>query len=201
MKKLIVLFAVLLIPIFGFTQTIENIDYISPFNADLAAIKKDNQWAFINKEGTIVIDFRKDVVETKTEVGSYPVFNNERCLIQQQKDGINYYGFIDTSGKTVIEPQFLNATTFSNNYAIALELVKVDLGKNNLLNKNIVEYKYFQVVIDSSGKILTYLTEAIPVELSATNLKKAPAITSQFLSEKLVAVMTKNKQWNIKKID
>jgi len=80
MKKLIVLFAVLLIPIFGFTQTIENIDYISTFNADLAAIKKDNQWAFINKEGTIVIDFRKDVVETKTEVGSYPVFNNERCL-------------------------------------------------------------------------------------------------------------------------
>ncbi|QRM89355.1 WG repeat-containing protein [Lacinutrix sp. WUR7] len=201
MKKLISLFALLLIPLLGFTQTMENLDYISTFNEDLAAIKKDNQWAFINKEGTVVIDFRDDVVETKTEAGNYPIFNNERCLIKQKKDGINYYGFIDTSGKTVIEPQFLNATTFNNNYAIALELVKVDLGRNNLLNKEIVEYKYFQVVIDTSGKIKTYLTEAIPVELSATNLKKAPAITSQFISEKLVAVMTKNKQWNLKKID
>ncbi|WP_452226753.1 WG repeat-containing protein [Lacinutrix cladophorae] len=201
MKKTILLFALLLIPIFGFTQTLENIDYISTFKEDLAAIKKDNQWAFINKEGSIVIDFREDLTETKTEAGSSPVFNNKRCLIQQQKDGINYYGFIDTSGKTVIEPQFLNATTFSNNYAIALELVKVDLGKNNLLNKDIVKYNYFQVVIDSSGKVITYLTEATPVELSTTNLKKAPVISSQFLSKKLVAVMTKNKQWIIKKID
>ena len=201
MKKLISLFALLLIPIFGLTQTIENVDYVSPFHEDFAAIKKNNEWAFINKEGVIVIDFRHDLVATTKETGNYPIFNNDRCLIQQKKDGISYYGFIDTSGKTVIEPQFLNATTFTNNVAIALELVKVDLGKNNLLNKEIVEYKYFQVVIDSSGKILTYLTEAVPVELSATNLKKAPVITSQFISDKLVAVMTKNKQWNLKKID
>jgi len=49
MKKVVILFVVLfLTPFYLGAQTIENVDFISPVNDGLAAIKKDNQWAFIN---------------------------------------------------------------------------------------------------------------------------------------------------------
>ncbi|MFL1894824.1 WG repeat-containing protein [Aquimarina sp. 2-A2] len=55
MSKLFITFV--LIPFLGMAQTIENIDYISPFHNEVAAIKKGSQWAFINNEGKIVVDF------------------------------------------------------------------------------------------------------------------------------------------------
>ena len=55
MKKLLII--LLLIPVLGMTQTIENIEYISPFHNDLAAVKKGSEWAFINKEAVIVFHF------------------------------------------------------------------------------------------------------------------------------------------------
>ena len=83
MKKLIILYIVILIiPIFGFTQTTKNLDYISPFHDDLAAIEKDGQWAFINTKGDIVVDFRNDLVTTKLNNEEYPVFMDGRCLIE-----------------------------------------------------------------------------------------------------------------------
>ena len=52
MKKATLLFLTLIIvPIFAVAQSIENIDFISPIHNDVAAIKKDGKWAFINKEG------------------------------------------------------------------------------------------------------------------------------------------------------
>tara|TARA_R110001583_G_scaffold410_2_gene3736 strand:- start:713 stop:877 length:165 start_codon:yes stop_codon:yes gene_type:complete len=47
-------------PLLGMTQTLEDLEYISPFVNDVAAIKKANEWAFINKNGEIVIDFRSE---------------------------------------------------------------------------------------------------------------------------------------------
>jgi hypothetical protein len=99
MKKVISLFLVILVfPIFGFTQSIENLDYISPFHDGLAAIKKNNEWAFINTNGEIVIDFRNDLVTTKYKGQNYPIFVDRRCLIEQKKEGISYFGYINTSG-------------------------------------------------------------------------------------------------------
>ena len=49
MKKLaIVLITALLIPVFAFTQTTEEFDLITPYNEGVAAVKKNNQWGFIN---------------------------------------------------------------------------------------------------------------------------------------------------------
>ena len=50
-----------LISVSSFTQTLENLDYISSFNDDVAAIKKDSQWAFINKDGDITVHPRGEV--------------------------------------------------------------------------------------------------------------------------------------------
>jgi hypothetical protein len=201
MKKTILLFAVLLIPIFGFTQTMENIDYISTFNEDVAAIQKNNQWAFINKQGVIVIDFRDDLVITEFKDGNYPIFKNERCLIQLKKEGNWYFGYIDKKGKTVIEPQFLNATNFENNTATVLKLTKENAGKNTALGKNIVYYKYFEVTIDTNGNVKDYLTtEGVNVVIDNGSIKNPPKINSKQISDHIYAVQNENKKWSIKVI-
>ncbi|WP_410005564.1 WG repeat-containing protein [Aequorivita nionensis] len=92
MKKIVI--TLLLLPLLGFAQTIENIDYISPFHEGLAAIKKGEKWAFINQEAKIVVDFRDDLVLTKTDDASYPIFSNERCLIAHQKSDVLYYDIL-----------------------------------------------------------------------------------------------------------
>lgn len=203
MKKTIILISLLsLITFFGNTQTTENLDYVSTFNEGLAAVKKGNQWAFINTNGQLVINFRSDLVSTESEDGTYPIFKNGRCLIEEKKEGISYYGYIDITGKEIIEPQFLNATNFKDEVAIVIYLVSEELGKNNLLGKDMVNYKYFEVAIDLQGAIITYLTkEGTTIILDKKSLKKSPAITSRLISKNLIAVKMENNKWTIKKIE
>ena len=202
MKKRAVLFvAIILFPFFGLSQTIENVDYISPFNDGLAAIKKGNEWAFIDTEGTIAINFRDDIMTSNMDNEIYPIFNNSRCMITHKKDGITYFGFIDKSGNTVIKPQFLNATDFNNNVAIVLELIKESIGNNDILKKPIVAYKYREVVINTNGGILHYLSEPVPITLSKDFIRQAPLITSKLISDKAFATWSNDKKWEIKKIN
>jgi len=88
MKRLLIV--IFLIPILGFSQSIENVDYISAFNNGVAAVKKGGKWGFMDKEGTLVINYRDDLVSTKTDNTNYPIFRNERCLVTLKKDGIPY---------------------------------------------------------------------------------------------------------------
>lgn len=201
MKKGVFLWMVLLlIPLIITAQITDPLDFISPFNEGVAAVKKGNQWGFIDTTGTIVVDFRTDVLVSKTEHANYPLFKNNRCLIIQKRDDIPYYGYIDKTGKTVIEPQFLNATHFSGNKAIALELVKEELGENEILNKMVYTYKYYEVVIDTKGQIETYLTDGVYIGLTALNLIKAPEITSELIAEHLIATRDNNKKWKLKRL-
>ncbi|NRD24624.1 WG repeat-containing protein [Winogradskyella litoriviva] len=203
MKKSAVLFlALITFSIFGFAQTIENIEFVSPFHNDMAAIKKDGKWAFINRDGQLVIDFRTDLVTTSTEEGEYPMFNNDRCPIVEEKAGISYFGFIDKSGKTVIEPKFLNSSDFKNGTAIALEVIKKVIGKNTALDKDIVNYRYYEVIIDTNGKILYYLTQdGVNVVLDKDFLRAVPPITSKQISEDLYVVKNKKDLWEIIKVN
>jgi hypothetical protein len=199
MKKAIILFFVIvIIPIFGFTQSIKNLDYISPFYDGIAAIKKRNQWAFINNKGAIIVGFRNDVVTTKMTNENYPIFSDRRCLIEQIKDGISYFGYIDAAGKTIIQPQFLNASNFNGGKAIVLELVKEMVGQNKALGKDVVYYKYYEATIDSTGVIKNYLTqEAVNVVLDKEFMRKPPEIISKHISDNLYAVMYKDNTWAI----
>ena len=202
MKKVIILLvAVLLIPTFGNSQTIENLDYISPFHEGVSAIKKNNQWAFINKEGDIVINFRDDLVTTKSDDGNFPIFKSGRCLIVNSKEGISYFGYINNSGETVVEPRFLNATNFNNKTAIALELTKEEIGKNTALGKNMVNYKYFEVTIDVDGNVKNYLNpKGVTVVLDKKFLREPPKFMSMEISENLVAIKNEKGKWTIKKM-
>lgn len=203
MKKAVILLLVIAIsPFFGYAQSIENVDYISPYHNGLSAIKKDGQWAFINNTGDVVVNYRTDLVLTKSNDGSYPVFNDDRCLIEEKKNGISYFGYIDATGKTIIEPQFLNASNFNNGNALALELIREDVAKNIALDKNIVYYKYFEVIINSNGEVMHYLNPSgVNVVLDRDFLKKPPKITSKRISDNLYAVRNKNKKWTILHFD
>ena len=203
MKKLVAFFAlVLLLPLIGFSQDLDKIEYISPFNDGLASVKKGNEWGFINTNGDLVIDFRTDVVLSKVGDLNYPVFSDDRCLIVEDRDGISYFGYINATGETIIEPQFLNATNFKGSKAIALELVKKDLGKNDLLGKPIVSYDYFEVVIDVNGNVEHYLfMDPVHVALSKKYIRQPPKITSKILSDSAYATLGENNTWEIKKFD
>ncbi|WP_461598059.1 WG repeat-containing protein [Winogradskyella sp.] len=203
MKKLIVLLVtVLMLPLTLMSQNLKNIDFISPFYDGLAAIEKNGEWAFINESGDIIIDYRTDLVTRSFGDKGYPIFNSGRCLIVKKKQGISYFGFIDKKGKTVIEPQFLNATDFNNGMAIVLQLHENILGENDVLDKKVVEYSYTKNVINSSGEAIMYLSEKPNhVTLSKEYLRVPPKIGAKFISQKLIAIKNDSNKWTIIQID
>lgn len=197
-RVLFFLFVILMNPFFGYTQSTDNLDFISPYHNGLAAIQKNGQWAFINTKGDVVINYRTDIVLTRFTDNSYPVFYDDRCLIEQQKNGISYFGYIDTSGNVVIEPQFLNAANFINGKALALKLIKETVAQNPALDKNIVYYRYYDVVIELDGTVKRYLNPTgINVVLDKEFLREPPEITSKRISDNLYAILDKNKKWTI----
>ena len=198
-KEAILVFIFILIPTIVFAQSISNIDYISPEIDGVIAIKKTNQWAFINNQGEVIVDFRSDLVSTKSGNDSFPIFSNDRCLISVHKEGIEYFGYIDKSGNTVIDTQFLNALNFDNNIALVIQLFKEELSNNQYLNKPIIKNKSIEVIIDTEGKNLQSVTKPKNVLLRKDHLKKPPVITSKLISDNLIATK-ENKKWGIQKI-
>ncbi|WGK63998.1 WG repeat-containing protein [Croceiramulus getboli] len=177
-------------------QAPNNLDQVSPFHNGLAAIKKGGAWGFINQEAQLVIPFRSDLVVDEEK--GFPYFASERALITTLEDDIELYGYINKTGKTVINPQFLNATPFNEQgKAIALLLTKEILGTNDLLDKNMVRYTYTEVIIDQDGKVLQYLTEPKHIIPNKDPLRKIPEIQARFISGNLVVLKNANNSWNI----
>jgi hypothetical protein len=80
-------------------------------------------------------------------------------------------------------------------------LVKENLGGNDVLGKSVVNYKYFEVVLDSTGTIKHYLNpKGVNVVLDKKYIKNPPKITSKLISDDLVAIRNKNTKWLIKSI-
>lgn len=201
MKNLLIFIICFSIHAGAFAQILSDIDEVSPIHGDLVAIKKGGQWAFIDKDGNKAIDFRNDLVLTN-KVNSfnkktpYPVFNDGRCLIRKLKDGINYFGFINEKGVEIIKPQFLNATNFSNGYAIVVVASKDSIGFNKVLKKPIMSNYIEDYVIDTSGELVKYLYN--PRKKIPSNYKNGiPTIESKFIAPNLIAVKNKSKKWEI----
>jgi len=208
MKNLIFLVSFCIVPFLGYGQTIKDVDVITPFHEDLSAVKKNNQWAFINKDGEKVIDYRNDLVATSNKYVSdtkdvtsvaYPRFNDGRCLVRKLIDDVYYYGYIDKTGKEIIAPKYLNATSFSNGHAIVIKFAKNKVGNNNVLGKRVVTYKLEEYIIDTSGKLVLYLDNARNSIPSRIKNKIPPSFYSKFLAPHIIAVKNKNKKWDIYK--
>jgi hypothetical protein len=211
-NALIFLTACLIFSTATFGQDLKNLDYVSPFYDGLAAINKGDQWAFINTEGTLVINYRSDLVAgkdnskqstSKYATIDYPFFNNGRCLIKKSKDGVDRYGYINPEGIVVIEPVYLDATPFNDNRAMVIEVYKELLGRNELLGKNVVTYSYNEVVIDDKGTVIGYLNGPFHLVYGGStpqNELDPPSIESRFLKGNLYAVKTEKGTWEIREI-
>lgn len=206
MKTLIVLLAFILNFNFMMSQVHQDLDEIAPYQEDLAAIKKSDQWAFINKNGEVVIDFRSDLVSsisendlqmTTSKFRSYPHFVEGKCLIKKLKNGIYYYGFIDTKGNEVIAPEYVNATNFKNGKSIVVKFEKIPVGSNDLLEKKVVTYRLEEKIIDSNGEIIKALfnfRKTIPKNVEGD---LPPTIMSKFLGPNLIALKYETGKWEI----
>jgi hypothetical protein len=183
------------------SQEIGNLDFISPFHENLAAIKKGDLWGFIDNKGTLVINFRDDLVPIPMNGSNYPLFNSGRCLIQKDIDGIAYFGYINYQGESVMEPQYLNATQFNNGLAVVLKLYRNILGQNDVLDKSMIAYNYMELVINPDGEIVHYITEdPIHITLSKDFMDGPPEITSKILSKQVIAIKDEENKWSLKKV-
>jgi len=206
MRNLLILVGCFIIYATGYTQILSDVDEVTLFHDGLSAIRKNGQWAFINKEGEKTINFRNDLVATVDEhfidengISSvnYPLFQDGRCLIKKLIDGTYYYGYINHKGEVIIEPQYLNATNFINGYAIVIKIAKNVMGNNLMLGKNVVNYKLEEYIIDISGKTIKYLENARNDRASRNKTKSPPSFCSKFIAPHLIAVMSPDKKWNI----
>ena len=207
MKNLMILCLCLLQLTLVKAQILENLDEIVPFHEDLAAIRKDKQWAFINKKGEIVIDFRDDLVSSLIEnewdavagkAISYPHFQEGKCLFRKlNNEGIYHYGYIDAGGKEVIAPDFVNATNFQNGKAIVVKFEIIPIGSNELLEKKVVSYRLEEYVIDNSGNIIMTLfnfRKTVPKKVKG---EVPPEIKSKFVGPNMIADQLENGKWEI----
>lgn len=208
MKQFIIALTVLLVlPITAFSQNLKGIDEIAPYSEGLAAVRQGNQWGFINEEGTLVIDFRndvhwnKDADTSRSDVSGvrYPMFHGGRCLIAEMvEDGIPLYGFIDTSGNTVIEPKFLNIYPFKDGYTTGVLFEKVLRGQNEF-KLNIYDYKFFDVLVNVSGTIEEYFEGRQNIQMTKRRYK-LPFIGAKNISDGLMAVWIVDEGWEIRKL-
>lgn len=185
----------LLISATAFSQGIE-VDYVSPFHGDMAAVQKGDQWGFINDKGEMVVDYRSDlVVSQKDGKLNYPALVSGRALVKKMKDGIWHYGYIDANGKPIIDAVYVNATQFREGHAIVLKVNKQTLGRNEVLGKDVISYSYNEVVIDTNGEVVTFLRGPINLQYDKEFLKENPKIQSKFISDKVVATKQETKGW------
>ena len=200
---------VLLLPFLVNAQELKELSYIGALSDGFAPVSKDGKWGFINAEGVLVVEFRDDLITnpevTKTrDLGiasqKYPVMQENRAIIKNSKDGVNYYGFINENGRIIIEPEFLNVSTFKNGFALALKVDEEEIGRNKALDKRIISYKYDVVLIDTKGEVVKYLSGPFPVSISREKLREAPPITARFLGDKIIGVRGPDKLWEIFKI-
>ncbi|TLP71128.1 WG repeat-containing protein [Maribacter sp. ACAM166] len=188
-------------------QSLENIDEIAPYSEGLAAVRKGSQWGFINEEGTLVIDFRDDVYSSQNADASksdisgigYPMFNEGLCVITETiEDGVPVFGFIDTTGAVVFEPQFLNIYPFHNGYTTGVLFDKTFKGKNEFQLK-IYDYKFFDVMLNTSGKVTDYFERRDYILLTLKRYEM-PEIRAKVLHVGVVAIYNPEQGWKIKKV-
>lgn len=203
MRKNIILILFVFFPLITVAQ-ITQLDEIAPFSEGLAAVRKGNQWGFIDKEGKLVIDFRNDLVwNAKADTSEYgikgPSFQDGRCLVKKVVEEIPVYGFIDTTGKLVIEYQFLNVNPFNDGYTTGIMYEKVFQGKNEI-KLDVYKHKFHEVVMDISGKIHEYLLQPENIQMRKSPYE-LPWLRSKLIAKNLIAIRGNDNRLEIRKLD
>ena len=98
-----------------------------------------------------------------------------------EEEEIPTYGFINTEGKIVIEPEYLN------------------LGKNNF-QLNIYDYKFSEVLLDTAGDIMLLINKRDGISMSVRRYE-LPELRAKFLSVNTLAVKSSTNTWEIRKLE
>lgn len=204
--------ALLIISLFSFpilSQELDLVDEIAPFSEGLAAVRLGEKWGFIDQAGKLVIDFRSDLVWNKeadpanSDVTAirYPQFQNGLCMIQEilEEEGIAVYGFINSKGETVISPEYLNVTEFRDEFALGILLTKTFRGQNRF-QLNIYDYKFSEVILDTSGEIHLLVTQRNNILMDKRRYE-IPELTAKYISRNVMAVRTDQNTWELRKIN
>jgi len=217
MKRILMFFLTCFsIPILVHSQNIESInvpslqglDEVAPFSEGLAAVRKGDQWGFIDKTGNLVIDFRNDVVWNEdVDPGrndvkgiGYPQFKEGLCVVQKiGEEGIPIYGFMDKQGRVVIEPDYMNVTNFNNGKALAVHCAKTFRGKNNF-QLNIYEYAFTEVVLNNVGEIIWPISKREGISMTK-RFYQLPEFTAHLMAPGLISVQTKDNGIEIRTMD
>lgn len=174
-----------------------NIDQITPFHEGLAAVRRGESWGFIDNSGAMVIEFRNDLFgNSKPEKDNwgitgiaYPRFRDGLCPIRvyrQDESGIPFYGYIDKTGKTAIEAQFLNVSEFKDGLAVGIYFQKTLRGKNNF-QLNIYAYTFTEVVLNTEGEMIWPLLERHHIMMDKRRYK-SPEVLANILNRELVVI-------------
>ena len=204
MKSLLIIIAFCISTLAIEAQSLTDLDKITPLFNEVAAVQKGDSWGFIDTTGVLTVPFRQDFVSLPCPHDSskkHPYFSNERALIKVEKDKITYFGYIDKTGNTIINPEFVGATVFNETgYAIVQKLNKEVMGKSDILEKELVRYTYNEVVINRDGEIVAYLTSPKHLIPNRGKFYNVPKIKSYFIGGQLVAYSDDSSSWNIKSI-
>ncbi len=153
---------------FAKKQEIGEFEKATTFVGSNAAVKKDGKWYLCNTKGELVSDAFEDIVmsadekcfsngvmiaakepnkyslydENIKQIGDFVCedmdISSNNSLIAFKQGG--KWGFVNTSGKVVIEPQYENAKSFS--YGLAAVSKNGKWGFINTENKLVIEYQY-----------------------------------------------------------
>jgi len=179
-------------------QVLTKIDKVTLLQEGLGGVEKGGEWGFIDSNGILVINYRKDIVVPS---GGTPTFSSGMCLIQEVTDGITFYGYINTKGEKVIPAEYLVATPFENGYARVIKYYKEDTGTINALGKNIVNYSYNELVINTKNKTIQHLRGPYHLLFDRLHIQQnPPVITSTFISDNLIAVRENDNTYTIYKL-
>jgi hypothetical protein len=108
----------------------ETYDGAELFCEDLAAVRKDDKWGFIDREGNLAIDYQYDNI--------YGGFSDG--LMAVEKEGM--WRFIDTDGEWVFGMDFENAHSFSEGLAAVLQ--NGVWGYIDLDGEMVIEGQYYE---------------------------------------------------------
>lgn len=196
MKHLIII--ILLFLSIGYTtnaQVLTKIDEVGFINDNLIAVRKADSWSFIDINGALIINFRKDIVATPE---AFPIFSNGLCLIKEKREGIIYYGYINNKGETVIPTEYIAATPFNNGFASVIKHYKTNTGGTNILGKNIIIHSYNEIIIDTKNKLVTHISGPNHMLFDQLKLQQnVPAIRAKFVGDYLVTVKEDDNTYSI----
>lgn len=197
-SKLLLILFVSLLPLGAIAQVLTKIDEVGTFQENLGAVKKDGAWGFINTDGVLVIDYN---IEILSPPNGAPTFSSGMCMTKEVRDGITFYGYINTKGDKVIPADYLVATPFENGFARVIKYYKTESENTNVLGKRIAYHSYNELVIDTNNETVQHLIG--PKNLNLENLKSKDfflGLSSFFVGEDLIAVYQPDDTFSIYKL-